>query len=209
MNAGDRVFLQFEGAIHGPYTIAQMRELAEGMIITPRTPAGPAASGPWQPLETLPHGAEVFPAKAARAFKPAAFEDLNQPGTAPVAPPMAILSVGRDAGLALKPRDPSAPPAMANEVVAADAPPNDVRAMVNEVGEIERRLAPELPLRRPWRMSGRLKVVLVLAALGNGVVFSIPIFYDATDYLSEAILSAWTVIYNGGLVAIYVQLPKD
>lgn len=209
MSGRDRLFLQLDGGVAGPYTPTQVRELAEGTLVTPATPAALSREGPWLPVGDLPQAGEIFPPKAALGFKPAAFENLNS-GAAPSAPlPMSGKS---ESVLALKSSVPGAPAVGAADsagVTDPDAPPNNVREMVDEVAAIEASIAPPPPPPKPWRPSGRLQLVAALALLGNGVVCAIPFFYDTRDVFSETILRGWFAIFNGGLVLIYFQLPKD
>lgn len=206
MPASDRLFLQLEDGVAGPYTPAQLRELAEGAVVRTQTPAARSPEGPWQPLGDLPQAPEIFPPKTALGFKPKAFEDVNRG-----APAVALTPVEKtEPVLALK--SPSVPvdaDAAAASIPDATAPPNNIREMVDEVAAIEARIAPPPPPPKRWRPSGRLQLIGTLALLGNGVVFAVPFFYDSTDVFSETILRGWLVIYNGGLVVAYVQLPKD
>jgi hypothetical protein len=154
---------------------------------------------------------EIFPERAPLGFKPTTFAVLNPPAAADAAPMNVQEMIARAAvpGKILRPDRPAAIGA-GPKPAAPEAEPNEVEAMVREVREAEAKFAPPPAPPPPWRPSGRLKVCAGLALLGNGVIWAIPLFYGSWDDLwSMAIVRGWFVIFNGGLVALYVNLPKE
>ncbi len=78
------LFVRLHRETRGPFTLDQLRELAEAGVITPETAASAQAAGPWSPLRDLPDGGGLFRARPQFQFKARDFEAVNRPEAAPV-----------------------------------------------------------------------------------------------------------------------------
>jgi hypothetical protein len=209
MSESNGLFVRVGDEVRGPYLPVRLRDLAEAGVVTPATAAAPGRDGPWTALGEQAARAEIFPERAQLGFKPTEFPVLNRTTTEEAAPLTVQEMVARAAvpGKILRPERPAPTPGAAG----ATAPePNEVEAMVRAVQAIEEKFAPPpAPLPR-WRPSGRLKVCGTLALLGNGVILAIPMIYGSwDDFWSMTIVRGWFAIWNGGLVAVYFNLPKN
>ena len=212
MSETNGLFVRVGDEVRGPYLPARLRDLAEAGVVTPATAAAPGCDGPWTPLGEQAARAEIFPERPVLGFRATEFQVLNRAATEETAPMNVQEMIARAAvpGKILRPAAERARPAAAEGAAVAAAEPNEVEAMVRAVQAAEEKFAPPPAPPRPWRPSGRLKVCAALALAGNGVLLAIPFFYGSwEDLWSMIIVRGWFVIWNGGLLAVYFNLPKD
>lgn len=207
MNPVSRYFVRVGAEVRGPYDVAQLRQLAEVEVITPANEVASGREGPWQPAGALAQQAEIFPPRIDHAFKPTDFSVLNDAAT----PPLDfrdIIDQAQVAGRVLRPSHPS--DLAAHFAKKAAAEPNEVEAMVREVQAREAEFAPPPPPPPKWKPSRRLVLVVSLAILGNALLAAVLTFYRGWgDQLSMMISAGLAVIFHGGLLMIYYQLPKE
>ncbi|MSU24724.1 MAG: DUF4339 domain-containing protein [Opitutus sp.] len=195
------LFVRVGEEIRGPYHLEQLRQLAEVEVLTPRTLASESAAGPWTPLSTMAENPTLFPPRPELNFKPTNFVSLNEK-SAPLPDAREVIAFAHSAPL----------PASAREIVVAkkSEAPNEVLAMVREVEHQQAQFAPPPPPPPKWRPSRRLQLCVVLAVAGNATLAAIAVGYGALhDELSMMILSAWAVLYNGGVAVLFVTLPRE
>jgi len=212
MSETNGLFVRVGDEVRGPYLPARLRDLAEAGVVTPATAAAPGRDGPWTPLGEQAARAEIFPVRPALGFKATEFPVLNRAAPEETAPLNVQEMIARAAvpGKILRPAAERARPTAAEGAAAGAAEPNEVEAMVRAVQAVDEKFAPPPAPPRPWRPSGRLKVCAALALAGNGVILAIPFFYGSWDDLwSMVIVRGWFVVFNGGLVAVYFNMPKD
>lgn len=210
MSAPASYFVRVGENVRGPYGVEQLRELAEVGVVTPVTEGAVGKTGPWEKLETHPAREVIFPARAQLGFKATEFAVLNRKVTEEAAPAnvQEMIAAAEVPGKILKRTVQQA--ALEPPVEKAPVAPNEVEEMVRAVQQVEAKFAPPPRPPPPWRPSGKLKLCVGLALLGNGVILAIPIYYGGwEDFWTMTIVRGWFVIYNGGLVAAYFQLPKD
>lgn len=207
MNPLPRYFVRVGEDVRGPYDVAQLRQLAEVDVITPAHEVAGAREGPWQPAGALAQQAEIFPPRTEHALKPTDFSVINDAAT-PAVDFRDIIEQAQVAGRVLRPSHPS--DLAAHFAKKAAAEPNEIEAMVREVQARDAEFAPPLPPPPPWRPSRRLVLVVSLAIAGNGLLAAILTFYDAWNHNhSQVITTGLAVIYNGWLLMLYHQLPKE
>lgn len=210
MNPTPSFFVRVGAEVRGPYDAGQLKELAEVGVISPATEAAVERVGPWETIAMHPERERIFPVRAELGFKATEFAVLNRKLTEDAAPVnvQEMIAAAEVPGKILKPSPRQA--AEAPPVEKAPVTPNEVEEMVRAVREVEAKFAPPPRPPPPWRPSGRLKVCVGLALLGNGGILAIPFFYGAwADLWSMTLVKGWFVICNGGLVALYFRLPKD
>jgi hypothetical protein len=201
------LFVQIGAEIRGPYDVEQLRQLAEVEVITPATEAAETATGPWTKLEMRTERAAVFPSRAQMKFKATEFAVKNRDSETPLD--------HRDMIAAANLPPPATAGAAAERFAAAEADKKSTAS--DEVGEMVREVArrhadfappPPPPKRRRW--SRRLKLVAVLAVVGNAVLAAIPVAYGAMhDGQSMMMVGGWAVLYNGAMAMLYFSMPRD
>ncbi len=207
MNPVPRYFVRVGKEVRGPYDVAQLRQLAEVDVISPASEAAIAREGPWQPVGTLAQQAEIFPPRVEHAFKPTDFAVINDAATPPV-DFRDIIAQAQVAGPVLRPSHP--PDLAAHLAKKAAAEPNEIEAMVREVEARDAQFAPPPPPPPKWKPSRRFVLVMSMCVAGNGLIAGILTFYGGWNHNhSQVISTGLAVIFNGGLLLFYYQLPKE
>lgn len=145
MDLALQYYVRLRDKSHGPFTLAQLRELAAGHHLAPDTPLAAAPGGPWTPLSAHPLARELLP-RAPERF------ERTERHSAPPIELSAIIAAAQPrpaptAGAAPAPPAPAAP-------VSA---PHDVRSLLAFNLALEKKrglhaLAPSsLPPSRRWR----------------------------------------------------------
>lgn len=207
MNSLPRYFVRVGEDVRGPYDVAQLRQLAEVDVISPANEVAGTREGPWQLAGALAQQAEIFPPRIEHAFKPTDFSVINDAAS----PPLDFRDIIAQAQVAGPVLRPSHPPDLAAHLAKkAAAEPNEIEAMVREVQARDAEFAPPPPPPPKWKPSRRLVLVVSLVILGNALLAAVLTFYRGWgDQLSIMISSGLAVIYHGGLLLIYYQLPKE
>lgn len=206
MTSPSRYFVRLAGEVRGPFAVAQLAEMAEVGAVTPASEAAETREGPWIALEQVPEREIIFPARRVLEFKPTAFESLNTSEQPPVDLRETIAHANRlesvlEKRRAVSPayRPPEPPP----------GPANEVESMVRDVAAREAQFAPPLPPPPKRKLSRHAKFVLALGVVGNAVLIALPSIYQARgDQLSMAIFSGWMVLFNIGIIYLYVMFRK-
>lgn len=195
MDTSRRHYVRIAGEVRGPVGIEQLRDLGSVDVITPESVVAPSAAGPWTPIAQLPICAEVFPARRVLGFKPVEFEEINRDAAPAMNPEQAILQANRIPP-SFRGREVLVTP-QALRGTPAGEPPNEVQAMVQEVGRKIAEFAPPAPPppRRPrfprWRW------YVIPSVVGTAGIMSIPLLYDRQyDPTSVSILLGWTALFN-------------
>ncbi len=203
-NPESQLFVRIAGETRGPYNLSQLQQLAQVAVVLPATPASLAASGPWLTLGDLEQAGLIFSARTKLNFK-----------NAPAEPPTAELPLEhtRDwAELAERPLRPMVAAALARLPAATSRTAlenNEILQMVTAVAELEADHAPALPRRKKRGLSTTFKVLFCAAVMGDLVLYAIPAHYDSLhDSLSMMIIGGWAVLYNGGMVYLYVLISR-
>lgn len=207
MNPLPRYFVRVADEVRGPYDVAQLRQLAEVDVITPANEVADTREGPWQRAGALAQQAEIFPPRTEHALKPTDFSVINDAATAPI-DFRDIIAQAQVAGPVLRPSHP--PDLAAHFAKKAAGEPNEVEAMVREVQARDAEFAPPPPPPPRWKPSRRLVLVVSLALAGNGLLAGILTYYDSWNHNhSQVISTGLAIIYNGWLMILYYQLPKE
>lgn len=196
-------FVRIAGAVRGPVSVAQLREMAGIAVVAPDTDVAAHADGPWVKLATLAIALEVFPARRAVEFKPTQFEEINRAGPAAMDPAEAIEQALR-------------PPKSfrGREVVVAPLglrgkrdgePLSDVQEMVLEVGRRVAAHAPPAAMPRPPPRFRHWPWFAAASVLGTTAILCVPLCYGRKyDAMSVSILGGWGVMFNGLLALLLV-----
>jgi hypothetical protein len=207
MTATTRYYVRVGAAeIRGPYDVMQLRGLAEAGVVTPQTQVAVERDGSWAVLETLAVQASIFPPRTMLGFKPTAFTRVNDP--APPPPDRAaVISPAASGDRTLHPEKLRVDVSHPGE---ASAPPkNEVQEMVCEVLELEAKFAPPRPIPSRKRINQRIKIVAVLALLGNAALGAVVWRYGVLkDEWSMLVIRGWFLIFNGALVIVYFDLQR-
>jgi hypothetical protein len=209
MNTGQKSFVRVAGEVRGPYDVAQLAGLAEAGVVTPATESAVAMAGPWWPLAAHPAHETIFPPRTELGLKPVEPAMVTGDTALPRINLTDILEAAVMPGRVLRPSHP--PDLAAFEAAKNAAPLNDVQKMVRAVDEAEARFAPpfKLPPRKPL-FTRRAKTIVVLAVLGNALLFAIPVAYDALgDTWAMVVFRGWFVLLNGALAILFVAMPKE
>jgi hypothetical protein len=206
MNSPLRYFVRINGEVRGPCDLERLRELVEIGLLTAQTDAAERAEGPWARLETWPIHAEVFASREKLALTDAKFE------TTPDAPEPVdlrdIIAYSNNLERVLRPSHPQ--DLTAHLAAKAAAAPNEVEAMVRDVQAREAQFAPPPPPPPKWKPSRRLVLVVSIAVAGNGLLAGIMTYYEGWNHNhSQVIATGIAVIFNGGILIFYHQLPKE
>ena len=194
-------FVRIAGAVRGPLGMEHLRDLATGNVITPEAEIAPGADGPWERMATLAICAEVFPARRVLGFKAAQFEELNR-GSAPAVEPDEIIAQALRPLGALRGREVVVSPQVLRGTREGE-PPNEVQAMVLEVGRRVAANAPPVALPQPPSAFPRWPWFAVPSVFGSAGILCIPLLYGRRyDPMSVSILVGWVVLFNGLLVAL-------
>jgi hypothetical protein len=197
MDSAPRLFLRLSGEIRGPFRQAQLLELAEGGAITPATEAAATATGPWSPISAWPECTTLFPPRPTLQFKAAEFEAVNRQSIPPV---------DHRELIAWANLEPPAGAVPASSSVVKPEPVNEVLEIVREVARVDALHAKPMVFPTSRRLSRRFVHYLILAAIGNGLLGCVVLFYWPIDELSAAIFAGWAALFNMGLAAIMLTM---
>lgn len=194
-------FIRIAGEVRGPVGIEQLRDLGSVEVITPDSVVAPSPAGPWTPIAALPICAEVFPARRVIGFKATVFEEINR-GAAPAMNPEEALMQANQPPSSFRGREVLVTPQGLRGTRDGE-PPNEVQAMVLEVGrKIAAHAPPPPPLPRRPRFP-RWRWFVIPSFFGTAGIMAIPLLYDRQyDPASVSILIGWTVLFNLLLVGI-------
>ncbi len=198
------IYVCIAGEVRGPYSRAQLRDLAAVQVVTLETLTADAA-GAWVPLGTLPWSAEVMPTKRDFGFRAAEFEELNRTD----AKPIEVDHLTRVA---------NAPPPefRGREVIVAPLGrkgtldhegPNEVQQIVREVGQRIMANEPPLVLPPPRSPFPRWRWFLTAAVVGTAGFAMLPRIYQHNwnyEPITFSIVAGWIVLYDGFLVYLMV-----
>lgn len=176
-------FLRLQGALRGPFTVDQLRELADGGAITPGTEAATDQTGPWAPLETLPQSAGLFRAPQQFQFKVREIEKVNQQAHPPVDHHELIAAANR----------PLTPPSGTPPVPQ----PNDVVQILQSVAR--KQAVHEAPMEIKRRSNRRLRDYLLLMIPLNAFLITVLVWTGLGNPGMFVSLSAAIGVLNAGL----------
>lgn len=197
-------FVKIAGVVRGPVGVAQLREMGCIDVITAETEIASGPDGPWVRLATLPICADVFPPRPAIMFKAAQFEAINR-GTAPAMDPAEAIEQANRPPATLRDREVLVTPRSLRGT-RSDEPPNEVQAMVLEVGRRVAANAPVVLLPPPPPRFPRWPWFAALSVIGSTGIMCIPLLYDGKyDPMSISILGGWVVLFNGLLVMLLMM----
>ena len=201
MSTGSITHVRIGHEVRGPLDPTQLRELAEGGAITPATEAAAAATGPWRPIRDWPEYPTLFPPRPVLLFKAAEFEAVNRGSTPPVdhrdliawanLPPPAGAAQGS---------------ALAAPAAPKPEPVNEVLEIVREVARVDALHAKPMVFPTRPKLSRRFVHYLILAAIGNGLLGCVVLYYSPIDQMSAVIFAGWAVLSNGGLAFIMLTM---
>jgi hypothetical protein len=208
--APQRILVRIGGEQRGPFTPAQLRELAEVAVITPATEAAETPAGPWAPLATLPWSADLFPKRPEMGFRAAEFEKTNRDSVAPVDHRELIEHANRPpspgATQRAAERAAAAPPEPARKIEA----PNEIVEMVQGVARRQADIPQPLLPPLPRRGTKHLVHFIVLLVAGNATLAAVPWYYGGPfDEFTVLVLISWHLIYTIGVAfAMIWVLPR-
>jgi len=177
-----QTYLRLQGVERGPFTVDQLRELADGGAITPATEAATDKTGPWAPLETFPQSEGLFPAPRQFQFKQREIEKASQPQLPSIDHRELIAAANRP----LPPRT-SAP---------APAPPNDVVQILQSVAR--KQAMHEAPMEFKRRPNRRLRDFLLLMVPVNTLLIIALVWNGRHDPALFVFLVAAAGLLNAG-----------
>ncbi len=197
-------FVGIGGAVRGPLTSEDLRDLATAEVVTRETEIAASAAGPWARLATLSLVDEVFPPRRVLGFKAAEFENRNPSGGAAIHVDDVIAQANR-ASPALRGRE-VVVHATGGRGTPVDAPANEVQVIVHAVGRKLAEHAGPIALPPPIVAFPRWRWFAVASAVGSAGMLAIPLCYRLPyDSMTVAILSAWVAMFNALLFGVMVM----
>jgi hypothetical protein len=194
-------FVRIGGAVRGPLTSEDLRDLAAAELVMRESDIALSADGPWAPLATQEVCAVVFPPRRVLGFKATEFVEVNR-SAAPAVDLNEVIERANRPAPALRGREVTVAPL--GKLGAREGDPlNDVQQIVLEVGRKVAENAPPIALPGPVVPFPRWRWFAVAAVLGSAGFMSIPWFYRRPyDAMSVSILLGWVVMFNALLLGL-------